>query len=700
MGVMSRSSRRCVAVVAAVMTMAQAPTPAVAQVLATRAGDIEAGSSYALRKSPLWYNRYIAQRAVYGAGYADFNRDGLVDAVVAPVDFGGGGAREPIRIMINNGDGSFTDQAGSLLSTPQPGVVHARETLVGDYNGDGWPDIFIAGHGYDQPPFPGEHLQLFLSNGDGTLRYDTQFDAQVGFNHGAASADVDGDGDMDILVAQQHHPHILVNDGAGHFTRDDARLPAELEWQNVFTCELADVDRDGHIDVILGGHEFENAPTTIYWGSTSGSFSAQSKSVLPADATRAIVLAYAIEDIDGDGDRDMVVSRTGQEPFYSGRFLQVLVQTAPRQFADESGARMSQDTSQGWIDYIRLQDVNGDGALDILHDEANEIYNSQYAWANDGHGVFAPYVGAVKPAPELWVADASVVEGQAGSKQLAFTVQASSPVIEPVTFDAATASGTAFPGSDYVEMTSLDQVIAPGESTAQVAVTVNGDTRVEGNESLALGVDNVVGARVVGARGRGRIVNDDLATLSVSDAARVEGDAGQSTLVFEVLLSQPMPTPVTFSVATANGSAVAGSDYVARAQAGRLLDAGRTRALFEVNLLGDATAEADETFTVALSNVSGAIAGDLSAVGTIVNDDGPTATAQPVASATATSGTTPVVATAVPAAPVAATDECRRLRERIARTEADAATGRLREASALRRILADERRGERIGCPR
>ena len=122
MGVMSRSSRRCVAVVAAVMTMAQAPTPAVAQVLATRAGDIEAGSSYALRKSPLWYNRYIAQRAVYGAGYADFNRDGLVDAVVAPVDFGGGGAREPIRIMINNGDGSFTDQAGAVQISMPPRI--------------------------------------------------------------------------------------------------------------------------------------------------------------------------------------------------------------------------------------------------------------------------------------------------------------------------------------------------------------------------------------------------------------------------------------------------------------------------------------------------------------------------------------------------------------------------------------------------
>ena len=78
-----------------------------------------------------------------------------------------------------------------------------------------------------------------------------------------------------------------------------------------------------------------------------------------------------------------------------------------------------------------------------------------------------------------------------------------------------------------------------------------------------------------------------------------------------------------------------------------------------------------------------------------------TTSAVPVAAPSWSSlGAAPVVATAVPAAPVAATDECRRLRERIARTEADAATGRLREASALRRILADERRGERIGCRR
>ena len=96
------------------------------QQLAPQAKDPDVGSSYALRKAALWYNRHIPQRAVYGAGYADFNRDGLMDVAVAPVNWAGGGAAEPIRIMINAG-GSFVDQTATVLSNAHPGVcTHAR----------------------------------------------------------------------------------------------------------------------------------------------------------------------------------------------------------------------------------------------------------------------------------------------------------------------------------------------------------------------------------------------------------------------------------------------------------------------------------------------------------------------------------------------------------------------------------------------
>ena len=592
------------------------------QQLAPQARDADIGSSYALRKTLLWYNRFIPQRAVYGAGYADFNRDGMMDVAVAPVNWAGGGAAEPLRIMMNVG-GTFADQTATVLAS-QPGMVHARKLLVGDYNGDGWPDLFAIGHGYDVPPFPGEYPQLFLSNGDGTLRYDNSLQALVGFHHGGASGDVDHDGDIDILVVQQHHAFVLVNNGSGVFTKDPARMPAEAEWKNWFTGELLDADSDGHLDVVIGGHEFEDAPTTVYWGDGSGAFSAGRKTILPAIADKGIVLDYASEDIDGDGDRDMVVSRTGSSPFYSGRYLQVLVQSAARVFSDETGARISMVTTGNWIDYIRLQDINGDQIFDILHDDKNEMFNGEYAWINNGQGVFSPYTGTVKPAPELTVTDASTTEGQAGNKVLSFTIQSSQPPIEGIWVDLYTDNGTAAAGSDYVAAAIEGIAFGSGLSSASPEITIKGDGAAEGNETFTV-ITNAVGAVLRDGQGLGRILNDDLAGLSIADASVVEGVSGQATVRFEVSLSVPMPTPVSFDIATGNGSATAGSDYVARNLVGRVLDAGRTRQAFEVNVLGDALAEPDETFTVTIGNVVGATLADGSATGTISSDDAPAA---------------------------------------------------------------------------
>lgn len=650
-----------------------------AQELAPRADDADIGTSYALRKSLVWYDRTIAQREVYGAAYADIDRDGRMDVVIAPVYFTGLGPAEPIKVLMNTGSG-FADQTATRLTVPGPGLVHARETIAGDFNGDGWVDIFIAGHGYDAPPFPGEAPQLFINNGNGTLHYDDQFAAMIGFNHGAASGDIDRDGDLDVLVVQQHHAHFLINDGSAHFTRDDTRLPAETEWKNWFTGEILDLDRDGFLDVIIGGHEYDNGPTTIYWGATGGSFSASRKTILPTVATREIVLAYGAEDIDGDGDRDLVLSRTGSDPFYSGRYLQVLVQTQPRVFADESASRISLDTSKPWIDYLRLQDVNGDQFLDILHDDRGETVSGPVAWTNDGHGVFTAYGGTVTPAPTLEIGDAAIAEGNSGSKLLVFPVRASQPLVSPVTFDTFTESGSALAGSDFDNVYAPGQVIAATQRLGSFQVPILGEPWIEMNEKFAAVIGYAGGAVLSRSRAHGTILNDDLATLSVADAVIQEGPAGQKTLGFAVNLSWPLPTPVTFDVSTGNGTALAGSDYVARAQSGRVIDAGRTSAKFEVAIVGDATNEPTETFNVTLSAISGALGGDLSAVGTIIDDD-----PAPLAAATGKR---------LSARP----GSCQGLRGQIDALERGVAVGALDETRAIAQILGLEMTLRTRGC--
>ena len=660
--------------------------------LATKLGDADAGSSYLLRKSTLWYNRYFPGVFTHGAAYADFNKDGLVDVVIASGT--GANVRTPVKVMINTGSG-FADQTATRLSNAQPGLVHARKALTGDYNNDGWPDAFIVGHGYDQPPFPGEYPQLFLSNGDGSLRYDGSLESHVGFHHAAASGDIDGNGSVDIMVVQQGSAFFLINNGAGVFSKDATRLPSDVLYKNFYTGELFDIDQDGHLDVLLGGHEFESAFNTIYWGDGSGAYSALRKTVLPVMAGKGIVMDFAAEDVDGDGLRDLVVLRTGESPFYTGRALQVLRQSAPRQFVDETGARISMNTTQGWIDFIRVQDINGDQRPDIFLDNANDQYNGQYAWTNNGQGVFANYTGAVNPAPVLSIADVSTSEGQAGSKTLSFTVQSTQPIIQPVTFDIFTDNGTAAAVDDYVAQALAGQVIAAGQSSKAFDVTINGDGTAEARESFTVNLLNVNGAMVSDGQALGSIVNDDLSGLSIGDASVTEGANGFVTARFVVSLSSPMSTGVSFDIATSNGSATSGIDYVARTQVGRVLDAGRTRQAFEVQVNGDALAEPDESFTVTLSNVSGATLADGVATGTIVSDD--QATVASPASASASSNTLRSVLALVGSAGTQA-DACRNLDQYIAQTETRVAARELAQRRGIALIVKAENLRQQLRC--
>ena len=108
----------------------------------------------------------------------------------------------------------------------------------------------------------------------------------------------------------------------------------------------------------------------------------------------------------------------------------------------------------------------------------------------------------------------------------------------------------------------------------------------------------------------------------IFDVAKKEGKAGTTTsFVFSVTLSATAIDPVTISYATADGTAKAGSDYVAKS--GTLtFPTGTSAATITVTVIGDTIKEKNETFYVKLSNPSpNAYLGDTQATGTILNDD-------------------------------------------------------------------------------
>jgi hypothetical protein len=111
--------------------------------------------------------------------------------------------------------------------------------------------------------------------------------------------------------------------------------------------------------------------------------------------------------------------------------------------------------------------------------------------------------------------------------------------------------------------------------------------------------------------------------LSVSDAAAVEGNAGVTVLQFTLSLSEAGLIPVTVNMATLNGTALAGSDFIPLVPTTLTFAPGELNKIVTISVLGNTTFESDEAFSLVLSSATGGVIRDGIGVGTIRNDDVP-----------------------------------------------------------------------------
>ena len=235
----------------------------------------------------------------------------------------------------------------------------------------------------------------------------------------------------------------------------------------------------------------------------------------------------------------------------------------------------------------------------------------------------------------------------AGSTSAAmFTVTLSSASATPVTVGYTTSNGTATAGSDYIP-TSGTITFAPGETSRNIAIIVNNDTTAENKETFTVALTSPTGATLTDPSGTGTIT--DPATtpttpvtpvtpvapprVSIADLAVTEANGEHAHFMFVATLDKASATAVGVGYATANGTATAGVDYTA--DAGTITFApGVTTQTVHIGILGDATVEPDETFTVTLSNPSGVSIARATAIGRILNDDLAAPTPTPPATGT------------------------------------------------------------------
>ena len=193
-------------------------------------------------------------------------------------------------------------------------------------------------------------------------------DALGGYSMDAMAADVDADGDPDIVIAHEYEPSILLlNAGDGTFSDASDRLPAaDRDSEDV---GIADFDGDGDLDIVVVSED--DVVNEFYLNDGRGTFTDAGDRWPVTGTSNAVVVA----DLTGDGAPDLLVGNNGQDAF--------LVNDGAGQFTDETADRLppSDDVTQD----LELGDVDGDGDLDLL--VANEGDNKLYI--NDGSGRFA-----------------------------------------------------------------------------------------------------------------------------------------------------------------------------------------------------------------------------------------------------------------------------------------------------------------------
>jgi uncharacterized repeat protein (TIGR01451 family) len=231
---------------------------------------------------------------------------------------------------------------------------------------------------------------------------------------------------------------------------------------------------------------------------------------------------------------------------------------------------------------------------------------------------------ALVSAPFVSIRGTNLAEGDTGATNADFLVQIDAPSGEMISVAYITPAGDqggATIGVDFLSVTGL-LVFPPGVTNATISVPVLGDVLNEANETFSVRLFNPTNALLAqGGYAVCTILNDDpLPVVSVNDVTVLEGDTGTASAMFTVTLSAPSGRPASVTCFTVDGTAKAGSDYVATNRT-LVFPTGTTTQTVAAAVRGNTVFEGDEWFSLRLEKPSNLTLGQSNGICTILDDD-------------------------------------------------------------------------------